>query len=156
MWAFHLPDTLQWLFFCAELTDFYCFYIFRRIWSNFPLNFPCFLIFPLTVLVVGWPAISLLRAVLALAMKYLHPEKSLQWIVSVKASQLCWILCDPIDYRVHGILQARILEWVAIPFSRGSSQPRDWTQVSCTAGRYFTSWAIRDKPGVLLICGSGY
>ena len=42
---------------------------------------------------------------------------------------------------VHGILQARILGWVAIPFSRGPSQPRDWTQVSCTAGRFFTVWA---------------
>ena len=42
---------------------------------------------------------------------------------------------------VHGILQARILEWVAFPFSRGSSQPRDRTQVSCIAGRFFTSWA---------------
>jgi len=41
---------------------------------------------------------------------------------------------------VHGILQARILEWVDIPFSRGSSQPWDQTQVSCTAGRFFTSW----------------
>ena len=41
----------------------------------------------------------------------------------------------------HGILQARILEWVAFPFSWGSSQPRDWTQVSRTAGRFFTSWA---------------
>ena len=44
---------------------------------------------------------------------------------------------------VHGILQARILEWVAIPFSRGSSRPRDWTQVSCTVGRFFTIWATR-------------
>ena len=43
-------------------------------------------------------------------------------------------LCNPMDYTVHGILQARILEWVAIPFSRGSSQPRDCTQVSPTAG----------------------
>ena len=43
------------------------------------------------------------------------------------------------DYAVHGILQARILEWVAIPFCRGSSQPRDQTQVSCIAGRLFTS-----------------
>ena len=43
---------------------------------------------------------------------------------------------------VHGTLQARILEWVAIPFSRGSSQPRDGTWVSCTAGRFFTDWAI--------------
>ena len=42
---------------------------------------------------------------------------------------------------VHGILQARILEWVAIPFSRGSSWPRNWTQVSCVAGRFFTDWA---------------
>ena len=48
------------------------------------------------------------------------------------------------DYTVHGIVQARILEWVAIPFSRGSSQPRDRTQVSCIAGRFFTSWATRE------------
>ena len=43
----------------------------------------------------------------------------------VKAAQSCLTLCDPIDYTVNGILQARVLEWVAIPFSRGSSQPRD-------------------------------
>ena len=48
---------------------------------------------------------------------------------------------------LHGILQARILEWVAIPFSRGSSQPRDRTQVSCIAGRFFTFWATREVPG---------
>ena len=47
------------------------------------------------------------------------------------------------DYTVHGILQARILEWVAFPFSRGSPQPRDQTQVSCIAGGFFTSWATR-------------
>ena len=45
---------------------------------------------------------------------------------------------------VHGIHQARILEWVAIPFSRGSSQPRNWTQVSCIEGRFFTIWATRE------------
>ena len=45
---------------------------------------------------------------------------------------------------VHGILQARILEWVAFPFSRGPSQPRDWTQVSHTTGGFFTSWATRE------------
>ena len=44
----------------------------------------------------------------------------------------------------HGILQARILEWVAYPLSRGSSQPRDRTQVSCIAGRFFTNWAIKE------------
>ena len=57
----------------------------------------------------------------------------------VKIIQLCLTLCDPMDYIVHGILQARILEWVAVPFSRESSQPRDRTQVSCIADRFFTS-----------------
>ena len=47
--------------------------------------------------------------------------------------------CDPVDYTVHGILQARILEWVAFPFSRASSQPRDRTQVSHIAGGFVTS-----------------
>ena len=59
------------------------------------------------------------------------------------------ILCDPMDCSppgssVHGILQARILDWIAISFSRGSSPPRDWTWVSCTASRLFTSWATRE------------
>ena len=53
-------------------------------------------------------------------------------------------LCDPMDSTVHGILQARILDWVAFPFSKGSSQPRDRTQVSHTAGRFFTSWATKE------------
>ena len=48
------------------------------------------------------------------------------------------------DYTVHGILQARILEWLAFPFSRGSSQPRDQTQVSHIAGGFFTGWATRE------------
>ena len=60
-------------------------------------------------------------------------------MVKVKVAQLCLTLCDPMDYTARGILQARILDWVAIPFSRGSSQPRDQTQVSHTAGRSFTS-----------------
>ena len=50
----------------------------------------------------------------------------------MKVTQSCLTLCDPMDYAVHGILQVRILEWVAFPFSRGSSQPRDQTQVSPT------------------------
>ena len=52
--------------------------------------------------------------------------------------------CSPPDSSVHGILQSRILEWVAILFSRGSSQPRDWTEVSTIAGRFFTDWATRE------------
>ena len=69
----------------------------------------------------------------------------LKWS-GVKVTQSCLTLCDPMGYTVHGILQARILEWVAFPFSRASSQPRDWAQVSCTAGRFFTSWATREAP----------
>ena len=59
--------------------------------------------------------------------------------VKAKVSQSCLTLCDPKDYTAHGILQARILEWVAFPFSRESSQPRDRTQVSHIAGEFFTS-----------------
>ena len=59
----------------------------------------------------------------------------------VKVAQLCLTLWDPMVYIVHEILQARILGWVAFPFSRGSSQPRDWIPVSCTAGRFLTPWA---------------
>ena len=59
--------------------------------------------------------------------------------VKVQVTQSCPTFCDPMDYTVCGILQARILEWVAIPSSKGSSQPRDQTQVYHIAGRFFTS-----------------
>ena len=96
-------------------------------------------------------------------------EYCLWWIsllkVKVLVVQSCLTLCNSMDYipsqsSVHGILQARILEWVAIPFSRGTSQPRDWTHISCTAGRFFTTeppgkpnsfWNRRKKKRVLLI-----
>ena len=63
----------------------------------------------------------------------------------VLGTQLCLTLCNTMDWSppgssVHGILQSRILEWVAISFSRGSSWPRDWTQVSRIAGRFLTIW----------------
>ena len=57
----------------------------------------------------------------------------------MKVAHSCLTLCDPMNYTVHGILQARILEWVAFPFFRGSSQPRDRTQVSHIASGFFTS-----------------
>jgi len=66
------------------------------------------------------------------------------WKSEVKVTQSCPTLCDPMDYTVHGILQARILEWLAFPFCRGSSPPRDRTQVSHTIGGFFTNWAIRE------------
>ena len=62
----------------------------------------------------------------------------------MKVSQLCPTLCYPMDCIARGILQARLLEWVAFPFSRGSSQPRDRTDVSHIADRFFTSWATRE------------
>ena len=76
------------------------------------------------------------------------------WLVKLDKNVLLFIMkvshsfvsdsLRPMDYTVHGILQARILEWVAFPFSRGSSQARDQTQVSHIAGGFFTSWATRE------------
>ena len=71
-----------------------------------------------------------------------------------EVAQSCPTLCDPMDCSlqcssVHGIIQARVLEWVAISFSRGSSQPRDRTWVSCIAGRCFTIWATREVHNVM-------
>ena len=57
----------------------------------------------------------------------------------IKVIQLFLTLCNPMGYTVHGILRVRIQKWVAIPFSRGSSQPRDQMQVSHIAGEFFTS-----------------
>ena len=74
-------------------------------------------------------------------------------IYKSEVAQLCPTLCHPMDCSppgssVHGILQARVLEWVAISSSRGTFQPRDRTQVSCVAGRRFTFWATREAPSV--------
>ena len=66
--------------------------------------------------------------------KYIYESE-----VKMKVTKSCPTLWDPMDYTVHGILQARILEWVSFPFSRGSSQPKDRTQVSRIVGRFFTS-----------------
>ena len=70
----------------------------------------------------------------------------LLWLVKVLVAQSCSTLCNPRDCSlpgssVHGIFQARILEWVAILFCRGSSQPRNWNCTSPIAGRFFTIWA---------------
>ena len=70
---------------------------------------------------------------------WVSPMSSAQRGSEVKVTQLCLTLCNPMDYTVHGILQARILEWVAFPFFRDSSQPRDQSQVSHIAGGFFTS-----------------
>ena len=71
-----------------------------------------------------------------------------KWLSPVRCKLLSHVrFCatDPMDYTVYGILQARILEWVTFPLSRGSSQPRDGIQVSHIAGGFFTSWS-QGKP----------
>ena len=74
------------------------------------------------------------------------------WVV-----QSCWTLCVLMDFSlpdssVHGILQARILKWAAISFSRGSSQPRDPTWVSCIAGKFLIVWATREDFQYMCVC----
>ena len=74
---------------------------------------------------------------------------SMEVEVEVLVAQSCPTLCNPMDCSpagssVHGLLQARILEWVAIPISRRTSQPRDRTQVSCIAGGFFTLWDTKE------------
>ena len=79
--------------------------------------------------------------------RVLDPEMILMWC---EVAQSCPTVCDPMNYSlphssVHGIFQARVLEWVSISFSRGSSWPRDQIWVSCIVGRRFTIWAIREE-----------
>ena len=84
------------------------------------------------------------------------PSLILNLKVKVLVAQLCPTLCDPTDcsppgFSVHGISQARILKWVVISSSRGSSRPRDKTQVSCIAGTSFSIWATREaQPAEIL------
>ena len=94
---------------------------------------------------LSWPENYFSHTLLRTTTK--HLDMFLDVIVKVKVIQLCLTLCDPMDYTVHGILQARILELVAYPFSSGSSQPRNGTRVSCIAGRFFTNWDIREGLG---------
>ena len=70
-----------------------------------------------------------------------HTCMTINAIETKKVTQLCMTLCDPMNYTVHGILQATVLQWVAFPFSRGSLQTRNWTRVSCIAGGFFNSSA---------------
>ena len=70
----------------------------------------------------------------------------------VRLSVTPWMDCSPPGPSVHRSLQARILEWVAMASSRGSSQPRDQTQVSCIAGGFFTVWAIREVHILYMQC----
>ena len=90
------------------------------------------------------PSLSCLPSTPPLLFSILKKVSVLYLESEVTVAQSCPNVCDPMDYTVHGILQARILEWVAFPFSGGSSQPRGGIQVSHIAGRFFTSWATRE------------
>jgi len=86
--------------------------------------------------------------VIQIFIDYIPLKVIIRWSES-EVTQLCPTLCNPVDcslpgFSVHGIFQARILEWVAISFSRGSSWPRGRTQVSCIVGRRFTLWVTRE------------
>ena len=106
---------------------------------------PC--IQPCLVLCGLWEEEQCLRQYLKAASKNsAYCRMALMTLLWVKVAQLCLTLCDPKDYTVHRILQARILEWVAFLFFRWSSQPRNQTGVSCIAGRFFTNWAILNLP----------
>ena len=129
------------------------------------INFP--LVITLTPYALGC-------SVLVFLVFHIHSHSSqiifpcLQWVTSVWLSKFslyllvmtCGMVCRSVmpaslwphglysspSSSVYGILQARIPEWVAMPFSRGSSQPRDRTWVSCIAGRFFTVWATSKAP----------
>ena len=73
------------------------------------------------------------------------------YVMPCSDAQSCQTHCDPLDHSppgsfVHRVFQARILEWVAIPFCSGSSRPRDWARVSCLTDVFFTIWATREAP----------
>ena len=76
-----------------------------------------------------------------------HPNHHLKWSLSVESDSL-----RSHGSSIRGIFQARVLEWIAISFSRGSSRPRNWTRVSRIAGRRFTSWATREAWATNTFC----
>ena len=80
--------------------------------------------------------------------------RNLQTVLSlvkwVKVAQLCPTVCDPLDCIIHGILQTTILEWVAYPFSRGFSQARNRTRISCMAGGFFYQLSSEGNPSSLV------
>ena len=105
-----------------------------------------------TVTCLSWVALhSMTHSFIELCKPFCHNKTVIhkrdeEKKVKSEVSQCLW---DPMDYSlrgstVHGIFQTRILEWVAISFSRGSSWPRDQTQISCIIGRCFTIWATRE------------
>ena len=132
LWLFSFWSIIYtWFLLCCRLLSLLCAFVKVPIKSwHFGQTLFCFNILYVCQQVLLFP--------------HTEPRSLCEHVCEVKVAQLCPTLYDPMDYTVHGILQARILDWVAFPFSRGSSQPRDQTQVSLIAGRFFTSWATRE------------
>ena len=140
----HWPHTLH----CALpmssgpllLSFSVCFFFFNvnhfKVFIEFVIILLLFHIFPLFCPKCMWNVVSLPTRAWTCTLPVIGKRK---W----KSLSRVW-LCDPMDYTVHGLLQARILEWAAFPFSNRSSWPRSWTGVSCIAGGFFTNWAIRE------------
>ena len=121
-------------------------YIYSSVFLFLLMIFPCYILLRFSF---GFPSFFSLIVFLPVLLRYnWHAE-----LYPFKVVVSCWVLsdsCDPMDLNlpgssVHGISQARILEWIVIFFSQGSSQPRNWTQLSCIAGNFFTDWAIRGE-----------
>ena len=138
--------SISWTFLHISLTSF------LNIWQNAPVKSPGLRFYGFVLIIIQYiPLIeigqswflvyswSLWKVVFDKGFVIFTHIVTVFAIVKVKVTQSYLILCDPMDYRVHGILQAWMLEWVAFPFSKGSSQPGDQTQVSCIAGRFSTS-----------------
>jgi len=160
-WTSLLNSFFPWLFpnfFCKVTLMFNCWYIFFCFVFLIELSFTYEMCLQFSCLVVKniiidlWYLPWLCKFLVTTYVRYLP---SLGNTVQYKlgklsvVAQLCQTLCDPMKCSpsvssVHGILQARILEWVAISFSRGSSRPRDWTCVFRITGRCFTLWATRE------------
>ena len=107
---------------------------------------------------VSWISDAIQPSHLDITLSHMHTSRLLSTFISyhqvlfvcVLVAQSCLTLCDPMDHcpwgsSVHGIFQARILDWVAFSFSRVSPQPRDWTQVSRIADRLFSLLATREN-----------
>ena len=116
------------------------------------LSFPsaCLYLLSLCLHLYSCPALQMKWFICTIFLDYIYLIYDIYAVMCLVAPS-CLTLCDPMDYSlpgssVHGILQARILEWVAMPSSRGSSQPRVQTQVSGIIDRFFTIWATREAP----------
>ena len=140
-WWGSVQNTESWGLFVTS-TNCYCWliqvYLHHSIFCLLFIMFSCYFLFLLVTCLGFHASFSDLQNI------HFVFNSTLKWS---EVTQLCPTLCDPVDCSptgssVHGLLQARILEWAAISFSRGSSQPRDWTQVSCIAGRHFNLWTI--------------